>query len=101
MKGSDKSFWKDIGKARSYAETYGMSSDPADSYYLVDLGHLASTLKKQLNDPAVKKASEDLFSAVKGAVTLSVHGSSRPNSHGLSIYFPPYRKVGRRYRAVS
>lgn len=93
MKGSDKSFWKDIGKARSYAETYGMSSDPADSYYLVDLGHLASTLKKQLNDPAVKKASEDLFSAVKGAVTLSVHGSSRPNSHGLSIYFPPYRKV--------
>jgi len=93
LKGDDKSFWKDIGKARSSAETYGMSSDPADSYYLVDLGHLASTLKKQLDDPAIKKACEDLFSAVKGVVTLSVHGSSRPNSHGLSIYFPPYIKV--------
>jgi len=104
MKGSDKNLWKEIGKARSGSETYGLSSDPADSYYLVDLGHLASILKKNLNDPAVGKACEELFSAVKGAVSFSIHGSSRPNSHGLSIYFPPYKKVAEdidKYRQIS
>ncbi len=93
MKGSESNFWKDIGKARTVTETYGLSSDPGDSYHLVDLGNLASTLKKNLKDPAVIRASEELFTAVKGAVAFNVHGSARPNSHGLSVYFPPYKKV--------
>jgi hypothetical protein len=95
MKEGYKKGWKSVAKARSATEEYGADSDPADSFSVLDLHHFASLCAEYVKNDSVKKAAEALMASIDNAVLFSIHGSLRPDSHGISIYYPPSRKIYR------
>ena len=76
-----------IASARSHAEEYGKSGDEAgmNDYDLMDL---AQHIKQQPPNADAAKSAEAVIQAIKSAVVYNIHGKARPNSHGLSIFFP-------------
>jgi|GEM_PF-808657 len=104
MKEGNRKGWKAVAKARSETEEYGADSDPAVSFSVLDLHHFASLAGKYVKNDRVKKAADLLTGSIDKAVIFSVHGNLRPDSHGISIYFPPTRKIYREaegYRGLS
>lgn len=104
MKEGNRKGWKGVAKARSETEEYGADSDPAESFSVLDLHHFASLAGEYVKNERVKKAADSLTGSIDKAVLFSVHGSLRPDSHGISIYFPPSRKIYREaegYRELS
>ncbi|MCW8965166.1 MAG: hypothetical protein OQK82_00555, partial [Candidatus Pacearchaeota archaeon] len=77
-----------IAKARSYAQSYtnifGESYPP--SY--IDLGHFAKLLVRESKNKKITTACDTLITAIKNSVIAEKHGSSKPGSMGISIYFP-------------
>jgi clostripain len=76
-----------IADARSHAEEYGKSGEEngMSDYDLLDL---AQHIKQQPPSPDAAKAADAVIQAIKNVVVYSIHGKARPNSHGLSIFFP-------------
>ena len=85
--------WKRISRARSKTEEYGTDSQPADSYNVLDLAQFASLLKKSFKGGPVGKAAEELTKALDQAIIYSAHGDFRPHASGISLYFPPTKKI--------
>ena len=71
-----------IQQARNGAEEF---------YYpdYIDLYHFAELIKSYLHDnPEAVNAAQAVMDNVDNTVIAEAHGSSHPNAHGLSIYFP-------------
>ncbi len=62
--------------------------------YYVDLMDYALNVysNKQIKDASVKDAASVVISAVEDGVVLSINSDVNSDSHGLSIYFPSYKK---------
>lgn len=79
-----------IGSGRTSSVSYGKDPDPANDYFMVDLGDLA----RQLGDvPGLQDAASSLGSAVKTAVVAHSDGPVAAGSSGVAAYFPPTRKL--------
>lgn len=76
--GSDKS---DVFRARGTTQNY-------DEAEYIDLHHFADLLVAESADPVVQTAAGSVMAAVEDAVIANDCDISRPDSHGLSIYFP-------------
>lgn len=75
-------FKPDIQTARSQAE-----DSPWEPDY-IDLYHFAQLIKAEIADPTIQTDADNVMNAVTTAVIAEGHGTSHPNFHGMSIYFP-------------
>jgi len=79
--------WLRIARARSRAEEYGKTGNGAGmaDYDLLDL---AQKVRQQPPSADAARSAEAVIQALKNVVVYNIHGKARPNSHGLSIFFP-------------
>lgn len=77
-----------VAEARTYAQSFtsiwGRNTQP--SY--IDLAHFAALLSRELQDPAVDQAAQNLFESLNAAVVAIKNGPQKPGATGVSIYFP-------------
>jgi hypothetical protein len=78
----------DVATARNYTQSYtsvfGKQSGP--SY--IDMGHFVQLMAKQSNSSAVTQAANAVIGAINTSIVAEKHGSGRPGSTGIAIYFP-------------
>ncbi|MDO4582416.1 MAG: clostripain-related cysteine peptidase [Bacillota bacterium] len=79
----DISALRDFTRGASRAENYGGNNDYEGYTNMVDLGDLALNTKSVLPQTA-----DALLTALFNAVKYDVHGASRSNANGLSVYYP-------------
>ncbi|MCR4807589.1 MAG: hypothetical protein K5857_07920 [Lachnospiraceae bacterium] len=65
------------------AESYGGNTESEGYTNMVDLGDLVKQTENVLNQNAA-----NVLGTLKDAVQYEVHGSSRSNANGLSVYYP-------------
>ena len=77
-----------IAEARSYSQSYtsifGKRVPPA----FIDLGHFVALVGRNTDDGNVSQAANELLASVRQFVIAEKHGSGRPGSTGVAIYFP-------------
>lgn len=78
---SMNSYWTHIKIARSATQEYYYSDN-------VDLYHFADLITQYVPDSTIVNNANDLKTKITSSVIAEWHGPSRPNSHGLAIYFP-------------
>ncbi len=79
---------KTVAQARSYAQSYTNifgNSVPA-SY--IDLGNFTQLLKQESHSSEVSAAADGVLNSINRAIIAEKHGSKKPGSNGISIYFP-------------
>lgn len=77
-----------VAESRRYAQSYKspFGTDQPSSY--IDLGNFLSMVAKRTESADVKAAIATLMNDYSKAVIAEKHGTKRPGSTGLSIYFP-------------
>ena len=77
-----------IASARNYAQSYTsiFGNQVPKSY--IDLGHFTLLILKNGKDSTVNKAASGLINALDQIIIAEKHGSSKPGSSGIAIYFP-------------
>jgi clostripain len=79
---------KAAAQARAYAQAFqSIFGEETPSPY-IDLGHFAQLATELSHDGGVADAAEQVFVALKQTILAEKHGSNRPGSTGLTIYFP-------------
>lgn len=77
-----------VAQARSYTQAYeSVFGEEFPSPY-IDLGHFSQLIQARTEDPTVLAAAQELDAARQAAVLAERHGSERPGSTGIAIYFP-------------
>lgn len=83
-----------VAQARAYAQSFEAPfGDEVPSSY-IDLGHFAQLAVELSGDKQVTAAAEELTTSLNQAVLAEKHGSDRPGSTGLAIYFPTSELFG-------
>ncbi len=82
-----------VARARTYAQSYESlcgSDNPnrPEPPSVVDLGSLVDMLLAITDDPEVAAAGAQVKQAVAEAVVAERHGTERPGSTGMAVYFP-------------
>ena len=77
-----------VASARNYAQSYTsiFGNQVPKSY--IDLGHFTLLIQKNVKDSTVNKAASGLINALDQTIIAEKHGSSKPGSSGIAIYFP-------------
>jgi hypothetical protein len=77
-----------VAEARNYSQSYtnifGKRVPPA----FIDLGHFASLVGRNTDDERVSQAADEVMASIGQFVIAEKHGSGRPGSTGVAIYFP-------------
>lgn len=77
-----------VAQARSYAQSYtsifGSNVPPS----FIDLGHFAALTAKYTGESATRQQANSVLAAISEVVVAEKHGSSKPGSTGIAIYFP-------------
>lgn len=78
----------DIASARSYAQSYtsvfGQSAPP--SY--IDLGHFVQLIAREAGSSEINQAASEVMDALNQVIVAERHGSGKPGSTGIALYFP-------------
>jgi hypothetical protein len=77
-----------IATARDYAQSYtsvfGKQSGPA----YIDMGHFVQLVSREANSSVVTQAVNAVITALNNTIVAEKHGSGKPGSTGIAIYFP-------------
>lgn len=77
-----------VAQARSYAQSYtsifGSNVPPS----FIDMGHFAALTYKYAGDSATRAQANNVLSAIQRVVVAERHGTSKPGSTGIAVYFP-------------
>lgn len=77
-----------VATARNYAQSYtsvfGKQSVP--SY--IDMGHFIQLVNREANSSQVTQAANAVIAAMNTSIVAEKHGSGKPGSTGIAIYFP-------------
>jgi hypothetical protein len=79
---------KAVAKARNYTQSYTSIFGPEVPASYIDLGHFTKILQQMGAGGDLGQAITEVQSAIKGAVIAEKHGSNKPGSSGVSIYYP-------------
>lgn len=77
-----------IASARSYAQSYTSIFGKEVSPSYIDLGHFVQLAARQTGSREVNQAASTVLDALNRAIVAEKHGSSKPGSTGIAIYFP-------------
>jgi hypothetical protein len=77
-----------VATARNYAQSYTsvFGSNVPPSY--IDLGHLIQLINKEMGSGTVTQAASAVINAMNNVIVAEKHGSGKPGSTGIAIYFP-------------
>jgi hypothetical protein len=77
-----------VATARDYAQSYTsvFGKQAAASY--IDLGNFVQLVSKEANSSSLTQSATTLLDAMNNAILAEKHGSSKPGSTGIAIYFP-------------
>lgn len=70
--------------AQSYTSVFGKQSVP--SY--IDMGNFVQLVAKEANSSEVTQAANAVIAAMNDSIVAEKHGSGKPGSTGIAIYFP-------------
>jgi len=77
-----------IASARNYAQSYTSIFGNQVPPSFIDLGHFVQLVAKQTNDSRVRNAANDVLTSLQNVIVAERHGTSKPGSTGIAIYFP-------------
>ncbi len=77
-----------IAKARTYAQSYKSIFGEDDPPSYIDLGHFTNVLMEWTKNDALSEQIKQIQGEISKVVITEKHGSLRPGSTGLSIFFP-------------
>ena len=83
MAADDVEALNSVASGADQAESYGGNTDAEGYCNMVDVADLVSNTQDY-----VQTDGSDLLTAIDEAVVYSVHGDSRENSHGISVFYP-------------
>jgi hypothetical protein len=72
------------GYAQSYTSIFGKQVPPA----YIDLGHFTALIARNTRDADVSSTADGLLSSLGQFVIAEKHGTGKPGSTGVAIYFP-------------
>ena len=79
---------KAVAQARNYTQSYtsifGSNVPPS----FIDLGHFVQLIYRDNRDANVRSAAEGVIGALNEVIVAEKHGSGKPGSTGIAIYFP-------------
>jgi hypothetical protein len=70
--------------AQSYTSVFGKKSGP--SY--IDMGHFVQLVSREANSSEVTQAANEVITAMNNTIIAEKHGTGKPGSTGIAIYFP-------------
>ena len=77
-----------VATARSYAQSYTSIFGKQVPPSYIDLGHFVQLVAKQSRDAGIQQAAGSVLSSLNQVVIAERHGSTKPGSTGIAIYFP-------------
>jgi hypothetical protein len=77
-----------VAEARSYAQAFYNVFDETYPSPYIDLSNFADFVVTTTGDQAVSQSTQQLQTALSGAVIAEKHGDQRPGATGISVYFP-------------
>lgn len=83
MAADDVEALNSVASGADQTESYGGNTDAEGYCNMVDVADLVSNTQDY-----VQTDGSDLLTAIDEAVVYSVHGDSRENSHGISVFYP-------------
>ncbi len=83
MAADDVEALNSVASGADQTESYGGNTDAEGYCNMVDIADLVSNTQDY-----VQTDGSDLLTAIDEAVVYSVHGDSRENSHGISVFYP-------------
>ena len=77
-----------IASARNYSQSYTsiFGREVPPSY--IDLGHFVQLAVQQTGDAGLQNAAQNVMTALNNAIVAERHGTSKPGSTGVALYFP-------------
>ncbi len=77
-----------VASSRNYAQSFTsvFGKDVPPSY--IDLGHFVQLAARETGSQKVKQAANAVMQAMNRAIVAEKHGSAKPGSTGIAIYFP-------------
>lgn len=93
---TNRPIWLAVSKARAQTESYGNDETHQSFTDMTDLDELAT-----LVEPTFPNEATALSSSLTQAVVYKISGSARPNSNGLSVYFPYKMSYDPAYNSVN
>jgi hypothetical protein len=77
-----------VAAARNYTQTYtsifGKQSQPS----FIDMGHFVKLVSREANSTELTQAANSVLTAIDRAIVAEKHGSGKPGSFGIALYFP-------------
>jgi hypothetical protein len=77
-----------VATARNYSQSYtsvfGKKSGP--SY--IDMGHFVQLVSREANSNEMTQAANSVLTAINNTIVAEKHGTGKPGSTGITIYFP-------------
>ncbi|MDX9992133.1 MAG: clostripain-related cysteine peptidase [Anaerolineales bacterium] len=77
-----------VASARNYAQSYTSIFGKEVPASFIDLGHFAQLVAQKSDSSALTKPVDNLMAALNQAIVAEKHGSAKPGSTGIAIYFP-------------
>jgi hypothetical protein len=77
-----------VATARNYAQSYTAVFGKQSAQSYIDLGHFVQLVSKQAHDSQLTQAADSVMTALNNAIIAEKHGSQKPGSTGVAIYFP-------------
>jgi len=77
-----------IATARNYAQSYTNVFGKQATASYIDLGNFIQLADNEADNSKVSQAASATLSALTNAIVAEKHGSSKPGSTGIAIYFP-------------
>ena len=77
-----------VATARNYVQSYTSVFGKQATASYIDLGNFVQLVSKEANSSKLTQAATTLLEAINNAVVAEKHGSSKPGSTGIAIYFP-------------
>jgi hypothetical protein len=77
-----------VAAARDYAQAFTsvFGKQAVKSY--IDLGHFEQLAARKANNTALNEAANAVMQVINNAIVAEKHGSGKPGSTGIAIYFP-------------
>jgi hypothetical protein len=77
-----------VASARTYAQSYTSVFGKQATASYIDLGNFVQLIEREANSDIVTQAANKVIDALNNTIVAEKHGSGKPGSTGIAIYFP-------------
>ena len=77
-----------VATARNYSQSYtSVFGEPSGPSY-IDMGHFVQLVSREANNSELTQAADAVIAALNSTIVAEKHGTGKPGSTGIAIYFP-------------